>query len=95
MEEFFNLNNEIVIYRSEDGKTRLDVKLEGDTVWLSQQQMSELFEKDRTVIGRHIRNIFKEGELQESLVCAKFAHTKNSSSPYLRNLFILLFKQQV
>ena len=40
MEEFFNLNNEIVIYRSEDGKTRLDVKLEGDTVWLSQQQMS-------------------------------------------------------
>ena len=62
MEEFFNLNNEIVIYRSEDGKTRLDVKLEGDTVWLSQQQMSELFEKDRTVIGRHIRNIFKEGE---------------------------------
>lgn len=50
MEEFFNLNNEIVIYRSEDGKTRLDVKLEGDTVWLSQQQMSELFEKDRTVI---------------------------------------------
>lgn len=64
MEEFFNLNNEIVIYRSEDGKTRLDVKLEGDTVWLSQQQMSELFEKDRTVIGRHIRNIFKEGELQ-------------------------------
>lgn len=77
MEEFFNLNNEIVIYRSEDGKTRLDVKLEGDTVWLSQQQMSELFEKDRTVIGRHIRNIFKEGELQESLVCAKFAHTKD------------------
>ena len=74
---FFNLNNEIVIYRSEDGKTRLDVKLEGDTVWLSQQQMSELFEKDRTVIGRHIRNIFKEGELQESLVCAKFAHTKD------------------
>lgn len=74
---FFNLNNEIVIYRSEDGKTRHDVKLEGDTVWLSQQQMSELFEKDRTVIGRHIRNIFKEGELQESLVCAKFAHTKD------------------
>jgi prophage maintenance system killer protein len=71
-----NLNNKIVIYQSEDGKTQLDVKLEGETVWLSQQQMATLFEKDRTVIGRHIRNIFKEGELDESLVCANFAHTE-------------------
>jgi hypothetical protein len=71
-----NLNNKIVIYQSADGKTQLDVKLEGETVWLSQQQMATLFEKDRTVIGRHIRNIFKEGELDEFLVCANFAHTE-------------------
>jgi hypothetical protein len=55
-----NLNNKIVIYQSADGKTQLDVKLEGETVWLSQQQMATLFEKDRTVIGRHIRNIFRK-----------------------------------
>ncbi|MDO4160700.1 MAG: RhuM family protein [Prevotellaceae bacterium] len=71
------LNNKIIIYQTQDGLTAIDVKLEHDTVWLSQTQMAELFQKDRTVIGRHIRNIFKEGELEESLVCANFAHTKD------------------
>lgn len=70
-----DLNNKIIIYQSEDGRTQLDVKLENETVWLSQAQMSELFGKDRTVIGRHIRNIFREGELDEDEVCAKNAHT--------------------
>ncbi len=69
-------NNQIVIYQSADGQTTIDVKMEQETVWLTQAQMAELFQKDRTVIGRHIRNIFKEGELEESLVSAKFAHTK-------------------
>ena len=63
MAESLNLNNEIVIYQSEDGRTQLDVKLEGETVWLTQAQMSELFQIDRTVINRHIRNIYKSGEL--------------------------------
>lgn len=76
MEEFLNLNNEIVIYQSEDGKTVLDVRLEDDTVWLSQQQMSELFQTDRTVIGRHIRNIYKDGELEEISTCAKNAQVR-------------------
>lgn len=58
MTEPLNLNNKIVIYQSEDGKTQLDVKLEGETVWLSQSQMSELFQTDRTVINRHIKNIY-------------------------------------
>jgi hypothetical protein len=53
------LDNKIIIYQSDDGKTQLDVKLENETVWLTQAQMAELFQKDRTVIGRHIRNIFK------------------------------------
>lgn len=69
------LNDKIVIYQIADGETAIDVKLENDTVWLSQAQMAELFQKDRTVIGRHINNIFKEKELEPEMVCAKFAHT--------------------
>ena len=71
-----NLNNEIVIYQSEDGKTQLNVKLEGETVWLSQSQMSELFQTDRTVINRHIKNIYKSGELDEKATCAKNAQVR-------------------
>ena len=66
----------IAIYTSEDNTISLDVKLENETVWLSQAQMRLLFDKDRTVIGRHINNVFKEGELQKELVCAKIAHTE-------------------
>ena len=66
----------IVLYTTDDGNTQLEVKLENETVWLTQSQMAELFGRDRTVITRHIRNIFKEGELDESLVCAKNAQTK-------------------
>ena len=66
----------IVIYTSEDNIVSLDVKLENETVWLSQEQMATLFDRDRTVIGRHINNVFKEGELQKELVCAKIAHTE-------------------
>ena len=69
------LDNKIIIYQTDDGKTQLDVKLENETVWLTQAQMAERFQKDRTVIGRHIRNIFKEGELDEKVVSAKIAHT--------------------
>ena len=66
--------DQIVIYQTEDGQTAIDVRLENDTVWLSQAQMASLFQKDRTVIGRHIRNVYKEGELEEEGTCAKFAH---------------------
>ena len=67
--------NKIIIYQTEDGQTQIDVRLENDTVWLTQAQMAELFQKDRTVITRHINNVFKEGELAKEQVCAKFAHT--------------------
>ena len=69
-------NNQIIIYQTADNQTQIDVRLENDTVWLTQAQMADLFQKDRTVISRHIRNVFKEGELDESLVCAKFALPK-------------------
>lgn len=66
--------DQIVIYQTEDGQTQIDVRVENDTVWLTQAQIAELFLKDRTVIGRHIRNIYNEGELEEKGSCAKFAH---------------------
>ena len=59
-------NNPIVIYTSEDNTISLDVKLENETVWLSQAQMSLLFDKDQSVVARHISNVFKEGELEEN-----------------------------
>ena len=58
-----NNGSSIVLYTTDDGNTRLEVKLEKDTVWLTQSQMAELFGRDRTVITRHIRNIFREGEI--------------------------------
>ena len=58
-----NLNDKIIIYQSEDGKTQLDVKLEGETVWLTQAQMVELFQTSKQNVSRHINNIYKEGEL--------------------------------
>ena len=67
-------NDKIIIYQTPDGQTSIDVKLEHETVWLTQAQMAELFQKDRTVITRHINNVFKEGELDQKVVCAKIAH---------------------
>ena len=69
-----NEQGDIIIYQSEDGVVRLDVRLEDKTVWLTIDKMAELFDKDRTVIGRHIRNIYKEEELEQNITCAKFAH---------------------
>lgn len=85
-----NSKGEIVIYQTEDGKTSVNVRLENDTVWLSQEMMASLFEKDRTDIGRHIRNIYKEGELSRDGTCAKFAHMGSLGvQPYTRMLYNL------
>ena len=59
-------DNKIVIYQTEDGQTQIDVRLENETVWLTQAQMAELFQKDQSVIARHINNALKEGELEEN-----------------------------
>lgn len=67
-------NGQILIYQTPDGQTELDVRLEKDSVWLSQAQIAELFQRDRTVIGRHIARVYKEGELDERITCAFFAH---------------------
>ena len=66
---------EIIIYQSEDGNVQLDVRLENDTVWLTQDQLCQLFNKAKSTISEHISNIFKEGELEESVVVRNFRTT--------------------
>ncbi|MFC2760096.1 RhuM family protein [Hallella multisaccharivorax] len=80
MAEPLNLNNQIVIYHSEDGRTQLDVKLEGETVWLNRQQMAELFGRDVKTIGKHINNALKE-ELNDGIsTVANFATVQKEGS---------------
>lgn len=69
------MDNQIEIYKSPDGTAQVEVTFEEETFWLTQSQISMLFERERTVITKHLRNIFKEGELDEKVVSAKFAHT--------------------
>jgi len=69
------MENKIEIFKSSDNRIELKVQFDENTVWLSQRQMAELFGRDRTVISRHISNIFKEKELNKEVVCAIFAHT--------------------
>jgi len=68
-------NSEIVIYTAPDGSTKLQVQLEDETVWLTQGQMANLFDKGRSTVTEHIRNIFKEGELNKEVACRDFRHT--------------------
>ena len=68
--------NDIIIYQTEDGEIKLDVKMEKDTVWLTQVQMGELFQTDRTSIVRHINNIYKSHELEIESTCAKIAQVR-------------------
>lgn len=72
----------LLMYTTEDGLTKIEATFVNDTVWLSIEQMAELFQRDRSVIGKHIRNIFKEGELKKESVWAKFAHTADDGKTY-------------
>ena len=74
--------SEILFYIAEDGKTKLQVRLEDETVWLSQKQIAELFEKSRVTITEHIKNVFGEGELVENSVCRNFRHTADDGKTY-------------
>ena len=79
----------IVIYQAEDGNTRIEVKMEHDTLWLSQAQIATLFAVDRTVVTKHLGNIFEEGELDKDSVCAKFAHTAEDGKTYQTQFYNL------
>lgn len=74
--------NQILIYKTEAGQYSVEVLLDGDTIWLTQKQMAELFDKGRTTITEHIQNIFKEGELDEKVVCRDFRHTAADGKEY-------------
>ena len=75
-------NSEIIIYQSEDGLTHIDVKIDNETVWLTLDQMATLFDRDKSTISRHIKNIFDEGELERESVVAKFATTAADGKTY-------------
>ena len=70
-------NSEIIIYQDASGRNRIDVKLSGETVWLTQAQMADLFGIDKSGISRHIKDIFKSGELVEDTTVANFATVIN------------------
>lgn len=73
-------NDEIVIYQSDDGNTRVEVKFTGDTVWLSQQQMAELYQTTRPNVVQHIKNIYADGELNEEATCKNFLQVRQEGS---------------
>ena len=75
-------NSEMMIYTTEDGLTKIETTFDGDTVWLSIDQMAELFQRDKSTISRHIKNIFIEGELKREAVVANFATTAADGKTY-------------
>ncbi len=80
---------EVLVYQAPDGQVRVDVRLERETVWLTQQQMADLFGRERSVVTKHIRNVFKEGELEPAAVRAQFAHTAADGKTYAVDHFNL------
>ncbi len=75
-------HSDIIMYQTEDGLTKIDVQLENETVWLSLDQMADLFQRDKSTISRHIRNVFEEGELARDSVVANFATTASDGKQY-------------
>lgn len=75
-------DSSLILYQTEDGQTRVEVRLLDETVWLTQAQMAELFSKDKRTISEHIQNIFKEGELPENAVIRKFRTTAADGKNY-------------
>ena len=79
--EFKNVSS-LLIYQNQEGNIKIDVQLENETVWLTQDQMAQLFGKGRSTITEHISNIFKEEELEQNSVCRNFRHTANDGKNY-------------
>ena len=81
--------SQLILYQTEDQQIRLEVRFAGETVWLTLNQMADLFQRDKSVISRHIRNIFEEGELARESVVAKFATTAADGKTYQVEYFNL------
>ena len=84
-----NDHGEIIICQAEDGQSSLDVHLQEETVWLTQKQISSLFGTERSVITKHVNNVFRTGELERDSVCTKFAHTAADGKTYQTNYYNL------
>ena len=82
--------NKIIIYNSEDGQAKLEVRLENETVWLSQKQMAELFDCSVDNIGLHLKNIFKDAELSENSVTEEYSATASDGKNIQLNITILI-----
>lgn len=74
-------HGEMLIYQTEDGLTKIDVNMQDETVWLTQEEMSELFQKAKSTINEHIKNIYSEGELQKESTMRKFGISEFSTKP--------------
>jgi len=82
---------EFLLYQTKDGRSRIEVRLQGETVWLTQDQMAQLFGKAKSTINEHIKNIFKEGELVEEYVMRKFGNSEFSTKPtHYYNLDVII-----
>ena len=84
---------EVIVYQAEDGKMKLDVRLENETVWLTQQMMADLFQTTKQNIGQHLKNIFEEGELDQNSVVKNFFTTATDGknySTYFYNLDVII-----
>jgi hypothetical protein len=77
-----NKDSQIIIYQTEDGQTKVDVRMDNDTAWLSLNQLAELFQRDKSVISKHIKNVFTEGEFEVVSVVAKNATTADDGKTY-------------
>ena len=78
-------NSQIIIYQTENGQTKIDVKLENETVWLTQKLMAELFQTTPQNITIHLKNIFEEGELQENATCKDFLQVRQEGNRIVEN----------
>ena len=91
------LNNNIIIYENQDGKPHISVRIEGETVWLTQAQMVDLFHSSKANVSEHIKHIFEEGELEKNSVVREFRTTASDSKNYNLehyNLYCLEFLHQ-
>ena len=84
-----NTFTEFLLYTTPNGKVKVEIFLRNETVWLTQAKIAELFEIDRSVITKHLKSIFENGELQENLVCAKIAHTADDGKAYQTKFYSL------
>ena len=79
-------DSEIIIYQSEDGQTKIDVRIQNETVWLSLEQIAQLFQRNKSTISRHIKNIFEEGELEKVSTVAKYATVRAEGKRQIERL---------